>query len=311
REPPMPFGTKSNENLTVSIYGSASSSSGSKKVSDNIMERVEGTLVRYDKNKNGRLDPDEIKRARWGNPSPEDSDLNKDGNLSKSELVKRYQSREDYYRKNSSERSKSSSSASKSKSRSGSSSSTTARRGSSSYSSTSTSTRNSRSSSSSSSSSSKSSASDNRDKYLRYAKNLIESYDKDEDGKLSKEEIGKMRRPPVGADVNKDGFVTESELIDNLTGQTSKSSSSKPPSSDAKSSSKTSSYRSRSGSRSSRSRFSSSSSMDSLDKNADKQIQMHEFSDEWTDEIVAEFFAIDKNRDGVISLKEWAEKSKK
>jgi Ca2+-binding EF-hand superfamily protein len=42
-----------------------------------------------------------------------------------------------------------------------------------------------------------------------------------------------------------------------------------------------------------------------LDANQDRQIQMHEFASNWTDEVVAEFYSRDRNRDGVITHAEW------
>ncbi|MFO0262063.1 MAG: hypothetical protein ACK53V_10585, partial [Planctomycetota bacterium] len=59
---------------------------------------------------------------------------------------------------------------------------------------------------------------------------------------------------------------------------------------------------SRSGSsRSSGSKFSFNAS----DKNGDGRVQMHEFTDEWTDEKFQEFKSYDKNGDGVISNAEY------
>ncbi len=65
----------------------------------------------------------------------------------------------------------------------------------------------------------------NVDKYVKYAESLITRYDEDKDGKLNETESKKMRRPPAGADVNDDGFITKAELIGSLSG------TNKPPSS--------------------------------------------------------------------------------
>jgi hypothetical protein len=45
-----------------------------------------------------------------------------------------------------------------------------------------------------------------------------------------------------------------------------------------------------------------------LDKDSDNQVQMHEFASEWDDVKLKEFYAIDKNRDGVITPAEWKAK---
>lgn len=52
------------------------------------------------------------------------------------------------------------------------------------------------------------------DAYERYAKGLIKNYDKDKDQKLSTDELKRMRRPPVNADMNGDGYVDTSELAE-------------------------------------------------------------------------------------------------
>lgn len=63
------------------------------KYGQRIVERVEEMLARMDKNKDGILDAEEIKGGQWRG-DPKDSDLNKDGNLSRSELAERQRLRE-------------------------------------------------------------------------------------------------------------------------------------------------------------------------------------------------------------------------
>ena len=50
------------------------------------------------------------------------------------------------------------------------------------------------------------------EEYLKYTESLIKKYDKDRDSKLSKAEVENMRRPLTGADQNKDGFLTKTEI---------------------------------------------------------------------------------------------------
>jgi Ca2+-binding EF-hand superfamily protein len=53
------------------------------------MERAEQTIQRYDENRNGQLETDEIRRGRWSD-DPYRYDRNKDGTLTKAELAVRY-----------------------------------------------------------------------------------------------------------------------------------------------------------------------------------------------------------------------------
>ena len=137
---------------------------------------------------------------------------------------------------------------------------------------------------------------------------MIKQYDKDKDGKISKTEIKEMRRPPTGADSNKDGFISKEELIASLSGA-NKPSSSGSTSRNESSTRSSSSFRSRS----ERSRSSSSSksrrpvSFSEDDTNKDGQIQMREYSDEWNQEILEEFRKRDLNNDGVITAEEWTQ----
>lgn len=61
-----------------------------------VLVRLQQTLDRYDKNKDGILDPREISEARWIYGDPTKNDLNKDGFLTKTELAERYLAREAY-----------------------------------------------------------------------------------------------------------------------------------------------------------------------------------------------------------------------
>lgn len=314
RERKVPgFGVEKEESGSgVSRFGATTSKakgSTAKKVtySDSVNRQVDSTLGRYDRNKDGSLDKEEMSRARWGSPTPQESDTNKDGRLSRSELSNRYASRESAYRNSSSSRGSSSRDSSKSSSKKSSSSAwrpTSTRSTSSSSKESSTSRKPSSSSSSSSSSS--------REKYEKYAASLIGQYDENKDGKLDGDEIKKMRRPPVGADQNKDGFVTRSELYDSLSGANKPASKSSSTADARKTTGSSSSRSSRWGSSSSRSssRSSSGSSRDfeKFDKNEDRQVQMHEYSAKWDEKTVKEFYEKDKNSDGVITLKEWSSK---
>lgn len=329
---------KSEEKVGVARFGASESDSGSSskksKYSESVMKQVNDTLARYDRNKNGMLDRKELEGARWGSPSPQQSDTNKDGRLTRTELAERYASREKYYRDSrgsdrgrgrdsrrrgednrdrrgrDDERSRDNSrTATSSRSSSRPTSRTSSSRGSSARSSSARSS-SARSSRSSSSRSSSSKSSDSAEKYEKYADSLVSQYDEDKDGKLSKTEIKKMRRPPAGADADKDGFITKSELLASLSGD-SKSSSGSDSSSSSDKEEKRSRGSARSGGsvRSYSKKGGSSSSFEKLDANADQHVQMHEFSGKWDDDKVNEFYEKDKNGDGVITLREWTGKN--
>ena len=70
----------------------ASSSVFNVKVEDRDTKEAEDRMGRYDTNKDGLLDADELKRGRWSD-DPLQYDRNRDGKLSKSELAVRYAQR--------------------------------------------------------------------------------------------------------------------------------------------------------------------------------------------------------------------------
>lgn len=300
-----------------------------KRFGQSIMNNVDRTMTRYDKDKNGLIDGTEQKRTRWDNPSLEESDKNNDGNLSRLELAYRYKEREDKALNRG--RSTSSSTASletrgvRRSNSTQSSRATTSSRSSRSSRATATSTARGTTSSRSrgrsdsrrsssyrgrsrgdTASSSKSAGfSKGSDAYRRYAEGLIKNYDKNGDKKLSKEEMSEMRRPVKDADTNKDGFVDQNELVASVTKKSGKDGAG----SDDSKSVKKSSSRSKvldSKRRSARKSYNSSDNVfGGKDANGDGQLQMVEFADEWDDGKVDDFKAKDRNDDGVITEKEW------
>lgn len=275
-----------------------------RKFSQSVMDNVERTMKRYDKDKNGLVDAAEQRRTRWDNPSAEESDKNKDGSLSTLEMAYRYHDREQAAL-NKRNRVSTPSTRSRALSSTARASNETVR----SYQSRrsnerSRSSRPSRSSSKSSSNS-KTGFSSGSDAYRRYAEGLIKNYDKNGDKKLSKDEIKEMRRPLKNADTNKDGFVDKNEMIASVTNR----SAGKETESAKKSGSKSRSSGSKLLDSKRRSANKSYNSNDSIfggkDTNNDRQLQMVEFSDEWDAEKIGEFEAKDLNDDGVITEKEW------
>lgn len=275
------------------------------KYGDRVMRLVNRTIESYDANENGSLDPSEIKRARWGKPTPQESDRNHDGILTKIELAERYLARE----KDAGRAPDSSSSRSKKRVSPQPPRQSSTRRSSKSNSQSSRSS--SRSSKRPSTSQSKSELSKSTsDRYERYADGLMTSYDSNKDGRLDSKELGKMRRPPKNADANGDSFVTKQELIDAVSGNSKpspvRSTTADPQAQQAANRAPSRSSRSSRTSRSSRKRPTrTSSSFQELDKNEDNQISMGEFAEDWDGELVAQFQAKDLNGDGLITADEW------
>ena len=128
----------------------------------------------------------------------------------------------------------------------------------------------------------------------------MKNYDKNGDGKLDKKEIKEMRRPPKDADKNRDGYVDLTELIASY----EKGSGVKKK--DDKSESKTNSRAEKLRRTAKNKNFNQDDSIfGGKDVNSDRQLQMAEFSDEWNDDVVAEFREKDTNGDGVITEAEW------
>ncbi len=293
-------GNKSFEQLTLE-YGAEA------------VRQVQDTLRRYDLNRSGVLEADEIQKAKWGRPEPAESDTNQDGKLTREELAARYAGRSaSRSRRGESNRDESESRGSR---RSGGSSADSGRSGGNDLKSRMERYRERvraeaegrKPESSRSEQPDRSSRSGPQtynagsERYQRYADALIRQYDKDKDGKLSKEEVSAMRRPPAGADADGDGVITRDELIDSISGATKQQGSA---SETGASSNDSRSRSSRGSSESSRSN-SRSVSFSENDTNGDGQLQMHEFAREWNDEILREFKAKDKNGDGVITRDEW------
>ena len=143
--------------------------------------------------------------------------------------------------------------------------------------------------------------SNTRDRYTQYVEGMFERYDADDDGSLSSSEVANMRRkPPSYGDANEDGFITKEELIDayaNPVGEQDQPDRQTQTSGTGDRSRDTPEPRSH--------RDAMSGEFRGLDKNGNRQVEMAEFSDDWDEQRVIEFYAKDQNRDGVITLIEW------
>ncbi|HND52301.1 MAG TPA: hypothetical protein PLV92_07885, partial [Pirellulaceae bacterium] len=164
----------------------AAASSAESRYDRRVVEYVDRMMRDYDKNKDSQLDADEMKAVQWTG-DPKESDTNRDGKLSRLELLDRIA------KKWGSTTSPSSSSSGRSGSGFG-------------------------SSSGSSSSSSGTSAADEAAKVRRYAEGLLKQYDANKNGVLDKDEWTQVRTITPDTDANKDGAVTIEELTAKLSG---------------------------------------------------------------------------------------------
>jgi len=265
-----------------------------RRFSASVMAQVERTMSRNDKNKSGLLESDEIARSRWSNPTWQESDRDQDGKLSQLELAYRYEDREEAARKKLEARRSTGNRATSNRSTTNRGRIVSSRTRPRNYASarasrTDSETSNERTGFNSGSDSA----------YLRYAEGLMKSYDKDKDGRLSKTELEEMRRPPKNADADRDGFVDKLEMIASV----------KQRSGVGGNSSHTSASAEKLRRRASGAAFNQSDTVfGGKDLNGDRQLQMVEFSEDWSDDVVNEFEEKDSNGDGVITEAEWQAK---
>jgi Ca2+-binding EF-hand superfamily protein len=316
------------------------------KYGNRVVGEVEEDLERYDRNKDGLLDAEEIKNGRWRS-DPMQYDKNKDGKLSKAELAER-------------EIGKDSGGSSSGGSSYGGSSYGGYRppygggppgyggfsggppggyggygyggdrygdrdRGSSSSSNSGGSSSSSGSSRSSSSggsssggSSSSSSSNDLQERAAKTAAQILGLYDSNKNGTIDKDEMGRVNAAYLKADGDSSGTITKDELTKYALSIIPGGSSSSSGSGGSRSSSKSGSSR---GSNSSgerktyRFRTAEERLPDGLpdwfkknDADHDGQIAMGEYAKSWDDAKAAEFAKYDRNGDGILTPAECLKK---
>lgn len=278
-----------------------------------IIDQVNRTLQRYDRNRDGVLQNDEIRQGRFTSPPVEQSDLDRDGKLTKAELAERYVARSGGRGRIEKGKSKKSTSRSTPDSSSGSSrgfSFRFGRRGDERRGDErregerkedredrkSDRSSDSRKSSSSTRSYTRRSSSSGSDKIVRYAKSILSQNDVDKDGFLSKDECENIKSVSMKSDTDGDGKVSLDELMVVFGAQPGSSASRR-------------SKDNRNNPYLIRNDADKNAEADrdfrELDKNVDGQIQMHEFAKSWTDEIAEQFIDLDQDNNGVVTLSEW------
>lgn len=235
-----------------------------------VLEHVESMLRRYDKNKNDVLDPDEWKDVSW-RTDPKDSDLNHDGRLTKVELCERIAKFRDR------------------ESRPGSGGAP--------------------SGGSTASSSAPAAGGDSEKSRLRgYAESLLRQYDENKNGRLERDEWGRMRGSWQDADRNRDGVLTLEEIADRLATYSSGAARSGTPGESAGGP-----QAARAPDKQPPRRFLTPTErlpsglpawFARADLNGDGQVALAEFSPTWNSSKNAEFAGYDLNGDGLITAAE-------
>ncbi|MBT4844518.1 MAG: hypothetical protein HON92_03715 [Planctomycetaceae bacterium] len=260
------------------------------------------TIKRYDRNRNGILEADEIKNARWRD-DPNKQDRNGDGKLTRSELAVRYSMRRTSEAQRQAQSSSvggssgsqdrgSSGSQDRGSSRSGGSSGGSSRFGSSSG-----------------------GSSGGADRMAQFAGSMLQRYDTNKSGVIEKSEWKNFRSDPSAADTNKDSKITKEELSKWMTSRFSQASGRGGPATSARGGGGSAGGSAEGGggadyvgSGSYRFKLPQESLPDGLpgwyvasDKNRDGQIAMSEYTGKWDAKSLAEYYAYDVNHDGVIT----------
>jgi len=153
-----------------------------------------------------------------------------------------------------------------------------------------------------------------KEKAIVSAKALVAQNDTDKDGVLKKSagEWAKLRGEPDNADYNKDGIITQDELVDRLMEKVRESTKGGE--------SRSTSHKPSLGANSKPLRFLTATErlpegmpswFTRADLNADGQVSMSEYSTSWNIEKAAEYARIDNNGDGIITPQECLTSEKK
>jgi len=259
------------------------------------IDRAKDTIRRYDRNRDGILDSQEIQQGRWIYGNPLSQDKNGDGKLTAAELSLRYSiTRADEAKKQAAGGgdNKDQPNNNQAQSRQG----------------------DSRRSSGGDRRSGGAPGQGGGDRMAMFANSIMQRYDSNKSGVIEKEEWKNFRSDPSGADKNKDNKITKEELSGWMQsrfsgGQQQQESKPNPYREGGEKYSETKSGTG-SASKGSGVRFLTPherlpqgipSWFINTDGNLDGQVAMGEYTDKWSEGVLKEYYQFDSNRDGIIT----------
>jgi Ca2+-binding EF-hand superfamily protein len=292
---------------------------------EQIVQRVNRLLRRYDRNDNGVIDGAEKENVPWDPPNADEFDADHNGELNPAEIARRYVAMQNGGSGNDNGGDRKSRSRRFAESRRDASRDNNASR------------QLGNDDNASSAGTERPTASitpaprrSADDRSRRYADDLLKKYDKDGDWKLDGEELADVKLPLKSADHDGDGKVTRDEIVSFISGgRPAEPAGATPPRGRGGSASPNlgeapggpnrivrdgpawSRFGASGGRRTppDRSTERPSGRFDDLDQNRDGQIQMHEFSSQWDEKTIRQFAEIDRNGDGVLTPKEFADRA--
>ena len=282
--PPVGFGSKA-EYLSVDVIQAD-------------FEEAERTIKRYDRNRNGILEQDEIRNGKWLYGNPMNQDRNGDGKLTKSELAVRYSIRRDTQKDQAREKSYRDSQnpqANQSQPQGRPPQGAPPSRGSSRF----------------------GGGGDSGDRMKQFADGIFQRYDTNKSGVFEKDEWKNFRTDPTPWDFNKDGKITRDELIKGMSERFGggRSSGGEQGGRDRSAWNGGDKGPAGGGSGESPKSYRFKTAHERLpegipqwyrdgDRNKDGQIAMSESSGQWSAKTLAEYYVYDKNRDGLVTVEE-------
>ncbi|MEM7454923.1 MAG: hypothetical protein AAF456_11290 [Planctomycetota bacterium] len=280
--------------------------------SEDVLEQMQRTLNRLDDDGNGYIDQVEAQEGNWRNPPFEDSDLNGDGAMTRTELARRYHAREvasgdqdrDNDRRGRRGRDRDDDDDERDRERDRNDRRENERNENSGGNRTNSRPAPAQNQFSNANPGAASQQQRIQERAQRYVDGMFTRYDKNSDGVIDEEEKQEMRRPPTQADSDGDGQFTREEVYNFSSGAATQQQQRVEQQQQESQSSDRGSGSTREPRTSYRERR-RSGAFTEYDRNNDGQIQMNEFAEDWDGAVFEDYRRRDQNNDGVITPEEW------